>query len=1213
MKSHCSSLKGLFLASTAAVLAAGLATTPAAAQAASGASAQGRAITIPAQPLGAAVQALSEQTDAVVIAAGVRLNGRRSAAVSGAGTVEQALTTLLRGTGLGWRRDVNGAYVIAPAADEPVRRRQTTAPAALSAPQQARPDVAALEDIVVTARRMEERIIDVPVAVSAFSAQQLDDRKVEGGAELLRIVPNVSFSKDNFTSYNFSIRGIGSKVLATTADPGVAVSFNNTALLRNRLFEQEYFDVDRVEVLRGPQGTLYGRNATAGVINMLPNLPELEQFSMDAQWEVGNHDSRRAKGMINIPVGDTLAVRGAFAVTQRDGFDYNTVTQKNVNGRDLWGARLGVLWQPTQNFSANFLWERFREDDDRSRTGKMLCTRGTAPDKIDWTAPDGTAMSTSAKSYWTSTTITPSCTSSSLYDDAAYGVPDGRGFAMTAGLVSIFPFETSPRRPGDTARQNSQNNTNQANGYDGSYLFPLYIDPFATEGDRQVADLRTVSTAYDPKYQADNDLFQLNLEWKLTPGLTLSSQTLYMEDGYSGFQDFFRSYATGQMYSKDQVGRYNGQARVLKPQWAPWIGNSVANGKPVYVVYKDSSGALQCGPLPDCGFPTGGTFLDPQLGATDRLMALDLSQADSTQWSQEFRLQSHGDGPFNFNLGANWLKYKTEENYWIFSNVFTLMAIYANEGAGKLGDFDQYGRLTEQGQAKAATAAAGDFDASGRLTAQGLAKVAAGKLTDPNAAVYIDPTPLAGLLNGEGGDGHNYIRSTSISRTESWAVFGEGYWKVREDLRLTLGLRYTDDTKTITPVPGQLLAATPDAVGDTSTGLVGRGYPRYPDERMNWGEWTGRAAVDWKPDLAFTDDTLVYASYSRGYKGGGGNPRDRDYNPALVNSSVLPSRYDAEFVNAYEAGVKNMVAGGRLMLNATAFYYDYKDYQVAQIIERAVHNENFDAKIWGAEFETAWAPTRHFRLDATLGLLRTRIADGEESIDVMDRLQGHDDWVVARPYPGSPSTCVVPKAILGRISYTNDGLAPNAQPNVLGSIAAMRSLCPSMYFGGTWVPGSGSRYNYANGHRDQWQAQYPISWNPLTDAPNGGRGFAADLSGNELPNAPHLTFNLGAQYRFELPQGWDVTVRGDYYRQSDSWMRVYNSRPYDRLKGWANANLSLTLSNRSSDFTVQAYVKNVFDDTPIVDGFTGPDDLGNSTNVFTLDPRIIGVSVRKSF
>ena len=103
------------------------------------------------------------------------------------------------------------------------------------------------------------------------------------------------------------------------------------------------------------------------------------------------------------------------------------------------------------------------------------------------------------------------------------------------------------------------------------------------------------------------------------------------------------------------------------------------------------------------------------------------------------------------------------------------------------------------------------------------------------------------------------------------------------------------------------------------------------------------------------------------------------------------------------------------------------------------------------------------------------------------------------------------------------------------------------------------------------------------------------------------------RYRIELPAGWDLMLRGDYYRQADSWMRVYNLRPYDRLEGWGNANLSMTLTNRTSDLVVQAYVKNVLDDTPITDGFTGPDDLGNATNVFTLDPRIIGVSVKKSF
>src|SRR3546814_1755921 len=78
------------------------------------------------------------------------------------------------------------------------------------------------------------------------------------GSELVRAVPNVSFSKSNFASYNFSIRGIGTKALSVASDPAVAVSFNNTPLIRNRLFAQEYFDVERVEVLRGPQGTLYG-------------------------------------------------------------------------------------------------------------------------------------------------------------------------------------------------------------------------------------------------------------------------------------------------------------------------------------------------------------------------------------------------------------------------------------------------------------------------------------------------------------------------------------------------------------------------------------------------------------------------------------------------------------------------------------------------------------------------------------------------------------------------------------------------------------------------------------------------------------------------------------------------------------------------------------------------------------------------------------------
>ena len=119
------------------------------------------------------------------------------------------------------------------------------------------------------------------------------------------------------------------------------------------------------------------------------------------------------------------------------------------------------------------------------------------------------------------------------------------------------------------------------------------------------------------------------------------------------------------------------------------------------------------------------------------------------------------------------------------------------------------------------------------------------------------------------------------------------------------------------------------------------------------------------------------------------------------------------------------------------------------------------------------------------------------------------------------------------------------------------------------------------------------------------------MSGNELPNAPHLTVNVGAQYIFFFDD-WELTLRGDYYRQSESWARVYNTE-YDRLEAWDNANLAVTLENVVWDLTAQFYVKNVFDNAPITDAFTNSDDTGLTTNVFTLDPRIFGFRLGKRF
>jgi outer membrane receptor protein involved in Fe transport len=1006
-------------------------------------------------------------------------------------------------------------------------------------------------DIVVTAQRMEERLIDVPISVSAFTMQQLADQKIETGAELLRAIPNVNFSKDNFTSYNFAIRGIGTKATSVSADPAVAISFNSTTLLRNRLFEQEYFDIERLEVLRGPQGTLYGRNATAGVVNMIPAKPRLGRLDAQVQGEVGNFGSTRLRGMINVPLGDKFAIRGAGSWTKREGFDYNTVTDRRVNGRDLWSTRLSALWEPSDNFRINAIWEHFNEDDNRSRTGKQLCTRGETPTEFvypsDYVVPDGQPLGSFPLSdVWATSTITRGCQNKSLFTDQSNGVPNGVGNPLVTGLMTASPFEFGPF-------------------VGGRYVKPG-IDPFVSVGGKQSPNLREIATVYDPVFRAKNDIFQLNLEYDIGESLHFFSQSLYMKDQYFGSQDFFRFDAVPSFARKEDFESHPQFSPTDRwKMWLPYLGASTARG---------------------------GVFCDPQVGCQDRPVAIDVAESKSKQWSQEFRLQSSFDGPVNFSVGANYVDFKTREEYTVYSNVITLIALGLNGFSDNCYDPTKPPELRGKG------------------------------------CVYIDPNPI-----GQGPkDGHNYLRTISDAKIRSMAAFGELYWKLTDTLKVTAGLRYTDDKKTQAIIPSQLLTSTSIQGG----GNVDRGYPQYGERVQKWGRFTGRFAIDWKPDVSFSDSTLVYGSFSRGYKAGGSNPRGNDFDVGTTSYTRLPDDFAPEDVNAFEIGTKNSFAGGKLMFSVAAFLNDYKNYQIAQFINRGFYTENFDAVTKGLEFEAAWIPSKHFRVGATVGLLDTKIGKNQFSIDVMDRLQGHDDWVVVNPWAQSPNTCVVPKKVYASLLNDQNLLQlPTAPPPgwkpgddlVFNSSNGLflKLLCETSdlfgYGSKPFAPTAdgpsfvseviGVVYDPTAPYDPSKPANYNLDGYSNYGAPNQGRGFAANVAGNKLPNAPSWTFNIGAQYTFFFDD-WQLAVRGDYYRQGSSYARIYNTA-YDKLKGWGNGNIALTLSRPKSDLEFQFYVKNILNDTPITDAYTGPDELGNFTNVFTLDPRIYGFNVKVGF
>src|SRR6185312_4168858 len=158
---------------------------------------------------------------------------------------------------------------------------------------------------------------------------------------------------------------IGTQAISVTTDPAVAVAMNDMPFLRNHFFEQEFYDVGQLEVLRGPQGTLYGRNATAGVVNLVTARPT-DQFEAMLSAELGNYHQRRFEGMLNLPiVDDRLDIRVSGECMKRQGYSFNEYNHRRIDGHDLWSGRVTVGLKPVQDLQMYLVWEHFSESDDR--------------------------------------------------------------------------------------------------------------------------------------------------------------------------------------------------------------------------------------------------------------------------------------------------------------------------------------------------------------------------------------------------------------------------------------------------------------------------------------------------------------------------------------------------------------------------------------------------------------------------------------------------------------------------------------------------------------------------------------------------------------------------------------------------------------------------------------------------------------------------------
>jgi iron complex outermembrane recepter protein len=908
-----------------------------------------------------------------------------------------------------------------------------------------------LPAILVESQRTEEYIQDVPIAVTALDTEMLELKQVDAFSDLQFNAPNVSYSKTFFSGSNFQIRGIGSTLTAASADSGVAAHINDVYIQSPRLFETEYYDLERVELLRGPQGTLFGRNATGGAVNMVTAKPVLEEFSGSASFEYGNFSSSRAEGMLNVPIGNKAAARLSGLYLSRDGFSETIdprATFEDFDDRDIYSIRGSLRIEPTEDTTIDFVASYFEEDDSRTRASKSLCD-------FDATAVLG-------------------CTPTGLgFDSTNFSATTG-GLAMSdlvLGPFGAFPFNTI------------QNNPNPS-------------------------DFRTAFLDQAPEYYADETFLMAALEHDF--GTFLLNANIASQ----------KTEVSSNAYAGSPIGAGNVVPSPLVSALLPINSSVLFDGSRIGVSAID----------PDTtGFIGGNIFR-----YADGIFSYDQSDLKAEQTSFEVRLSSNFEGAFNFTLGYYNLDYENEADYYVLSNSL-----------------------------------------------------------DYNSAVL--PTLLFGdAANGVVIDGAAlgvpyFLSETDIFELDSTGVFGEAYWSPVEDLTVTLGLRATTDEKFLRdrtpPLLSLGLIPLGDAAAPTTQALLEGSY-REVSAKFD-DEITGRLVVDWKPDLSFTDDTLLYTSYSRGYKSGGFNP---PVDPALI--SGVPDTFAPEQLDAFEVGMKS--TRGAFQANLAAFYYDYQGLQVGKIQARTSINENVDAEIWGIEGEFLWAPTEKLLFNLTTSYLNTEVTSFE-SEDPRDPTAGESGHILIKDRTAG-----------------NNCLLTNADPAIFQAVLSgfqavdpvNFAATPLQTINGVQSPGLTFSCNAA------LLGAITSQMNLAGDTDVGiSPGIAKNLNGNSLQNSPEFSFNLGAQYTFDMSNGMSITTRTDYYYQEEMYASIFNSETQDTIPAWDVWNAQVTLNSADESWYVRGFVQNVLDEDHITGQYIGDQSTGLATTVFLLDPRLYGVEL----
>ena len=863
-----------------------------------------------------------------------------------------------------------------------------------------------IEEVIVTAQRTEQSLQDVPIAVSAFTDEVLGDRQIEYASDLQLQVPGLSYSSNSFSGGGFSIRGITNFLTAASGDAGVEMHINGAPLGNTSTNEIGFLDMERIEVLRGPQGTLFGRNSTGGVVNLITAVPDLDAFSGRADIQYGADNEKMVKMMLNIPISDTLGARFALSNYERDGVNknLNSAAADGFDDRDSYMWRASFRWEADDDLTIDFMHQAYDEESARTQRQGAFCEVGG--NLVQGCVIGGTQSFHSVHPMSTGSTVplTLGGTLAGFYlpDTAEVGANGAAGSGrvyVPTGVPATF-IDTGKNKPKDFFESNVIRS-------------PLHDNQESTSQLRleKVFDQGSLSISYlDNRRQFYRDTISASTETtniRFSAGALAQPQAGVAASGNKGLP----------------LGYSN---RIIKPECDMFT-------------------------MKDASFCPGGAGI---AGYFEHPVSGDASQSDARSKSIEMKFQSDLDGPFNFLIGAIDISNSSSSFYDVYATGITMNGIDAPTAitgptrtsfntliactesttlpvdvpnVGKAGDVIPHAVALGSTICSPTNIATGNL-----LIAAGQQFIDAGLYKNNSQAPTAATVARDIVARVDGLYSEHYQSLTDTYALDAQALFTEFYFDVNDQHKLTLGLRYTEDTKevkvnnyfykiplvsawnpldgstgsltdvdssaalcgiqdngtsgaiaaggvanvlnlfTTTYNPacftggvtedhantiGQRVGVAPGMGAPNSVnGSVGlRGLPELNADYKNVGvepvksftNTTGRFVWDYQ----INDDTLFYMSYSTGFKGGGFNP---PFDASRFPNT--PITFDEMKVDALEFGVKATVPEVGLVANASIYYNDFDNYHLSVIRNETGINEGMPVENYGAELELLLNP-----------------------------------------------------------------------------------------------------------------------------------------------------------------------------------------------------------------------------------------------------------------